>query len=219
MPGLLSNIFRNIALVFKGKNLLWQGIMIALTALLVISGADWWYYVVTRNTSVQSLGFMAGMLGFLVPIILVLVLVAVGDVLKNKYIKYAGYAAAQAGILGLAISSSYKVFTGRTGLPHNIITDTSEMFRFGIMRGGAFHGWQSSHTSVEFGLSIAICMLFPKKKLVWVIAISYAFLIGLGASVGFHWLSDFAAGIILGTTIGIVVGKSFLDKLGKTKPA
>lgn len=28
-----------------------------------------------------------------------------------------------------------------------------------------------------------------------------------GASVGFHWLSDFVAGAILGTLIGVIVGR------------
>jgi membrane-associated phospholipid phosphatase len=42
------------------------------------------------------------------------------------------------------------------------------------------------------------------------VAITYALYIGLGVSMTIHWFSDFAAGAIIGSAIGAVVGKSFL---------
>ena len=39
--------------------------------------------------------------------------------------------------------------------------------------------------------------------------IAYAFYIGISVSMTIHWFSDFAAGAIIGTVIGITVGKSF----------
>ena len=61
-------------------------------------------------------------------------------------------------------------------------------------------------------MSVALFKLYPENKTVRYGALLYALYIGLGASVGFHWFSDFLAGVILGSIIGISVGKSFLDK-------
>jgi len=41
------------------------------------------------------------------------------------------------------------------------------------------------------------------------VAILYAFYVGIGVSLTIHWFSDFAAGAIIGSVIGAVVGKSF----------
>jgi membrane-associated phospholipid phosphatase len=126
------------------------------------------------------------------------------------------YAVAQAGALGLALSSLYKVFTGRPG-PHHIsgLIDTSHIFRFGVLRGGAFQGWPSSHTSVAFAMSMALFMLYPEKKVLKYTALLYAIYIGIGVSATIHWFSDFTAGAIFGSCIGIVVGKSFYERYRK----
>ncbi len=213
MKNIAYQLQQTISRIFTGKNLFWQFVFIALTAILVLLGFDWWYYETTRNTILQIVGFSAGMLGFLIPIILAGLLLAS----RNKKMKVAGTATAQAGLLGLAISSLYKVFTGRVGLPHTAtLIDTSHQFQFGFLRGGAFQGWPSSHTTVAFAMSVALITLFPEKKRLRYWAIGYALFIGLGASVAFHWFSDFIAGIILGTVIGITVGKAFKKKLRNT---
>jgi membrane-associated phospholipid phosphatase len=206
--------FQNIIRIFHGKNLFWHVVFCVLTAILVLSGFDWWYYVASRNDTLQTIGFTAGMLGFLIPVFLVGFLWSQGKIQKSIRIKHASLAVAQAGILGWLISTTYKVFTGRVGLPHIAnAADISHMFQFGFYRGGAFQGWPSSHTSVAFAMSIALIMLFPEKRWLKYVALAYALYIGIGASVAFHWFSDFIAGAILGTLIGIVVGKSFAERL------
>ena len=42
-------------------------------------------------------------------------------------------------------------------------------------------------------------------------AITYALYIGIGVSMTIHWFSDFAAGAIVGSVIGTVVGRSFQE--------
>jgi len=37
----------------------------------------------------------------------------------------------------------------------------------------------------------------------------HAFYIGLSVSMTIHWFSDFVAGAIIGTLVGVVVGRSF----------
>ena len=212
MQTIFYKLPQNIARVFSGKNLLWHLLMIALTAALVLSGFDWWYFAHTHGTVLVTIGFSAALVGFLVPAIVPAAMYLRSKARGDLHMKNAVFAMIQAGALGLAISSSYKVFTGRTGLPRTILADTSEMFRFGFYRGGAFQGWPSSHTSVAFAMSFALIMMYPKNKLVKIVALAYALYIGLGVSVSIHWFSDFVAGAILGTLIGVIVGKQYLNK-------
>jgi hypothetical protein len=54
-----------------------------------------------------------------------------------------------------------------------------------------------------------LIMLWSKNKPLVTGALLYAFYIGLGVSVTIHWFSEFVAGAIIGSVIGIVVGRSF----------
>jgi membrane-associated phospholipid phosphatase len=88
-------------------------------------------------------------------------------------------------------------------------SDISHVFRFGFLRGGAFWGWPSSHTTIAFAMALTIFMITPKQRWVGCVAIIYALYVGLGVSVTIHWFSDFVAGAIIGSVIGVVVGRSF----------
>jgi membrane-associated phospholipid phosphatase len=60
-------------------------------------------------------------------------------------------------------------------------------------------------------MALAIWTLFPKNKIIRFIALAYAFYVGIGTAVSsIHWFSEFVAGAIIGSVIGIVVGKSYL---------
>jgi len=112
----------------------------------------------------------------------------------------------------------YKALTGRVHPPRLLIESTidiSQEFRFGFLRGGVFWGWPSSHTTMAFAMSITLLMLYPKNKIVRYLALIYALYIGFGVSISIHWFSDFVAGAIIGTVIGIVVGKSFRGDFAK----
>jgi hypothetical protein len=55
-------------------------------------------------------------------------------------------------------------------------------------------------------------MFYPKNKILVFFALLYAFYISLGVSVTIHWFSEFAAGTIIGSLIGTVVGRNFRTK-------
>ena len=95
----------------------------------------------------------------------------------------------------------------------NALTDTSHGFQFGFLKGGVFWGWPSSHTTVTFAMSVCLITLYPKNKLLMILALIYAFYVGLGVSVSIHWFSEFVAGAIIGSVVGRVVGRSFREKL------
>ena len=87
--------------------------------------------------------------------------------------------------------------------------DISREFHFGFLERGVFWGWPSSHTAVAFAMTAVLWILFPKRPLIWFFAIAYAFYVGIGVSVTIHWFSDFVAGAIIGSVIGITVARTY----------
>ncbi len=204
MPG---NILRS----FRGRNLLWHFLAIGATLLIVSSGFDWIYFEATRPFAGYL--FPAVKLGWRVPVIFPIALYIFGYIRKDLRAICGAYSTAQAGFIGLLVSSFYKAFTGRPGLRHSALTmtDTSREFHFGFLKGGIFFGWPSSHTAVAFAMSAALWTLYPGNKAVRCVALLYAFYIGVGVSMTIHWFSDFVAGAIIGTTIGATVGNVFQE--------
>ncbi len=206
---------RNVAWCFWGRNLLWQLAAIGLTYVSVTSGFDWAWFAFFRPTVVYWLAFVAGPVGALVPIFAPVILYAIGQQRKNERLANTSCALGQAAFIGWGISSLYKAFTGR--LPPQLPTlppnqDVSHFFDFGFFQQGIFWGWPSSHTTVAFAMAVAFVLLYPHFKKLKYWSFAYAAIIGLGASVSFHWFSDVAAGVILGSIIGTVVGNSFLRR-------
>ena len=121
----------------------------------------------------------------------------------------------QAAALGWIVSAVYKSITGRVQPDLlNIITDQSRNWNFGFLEHGVFWGWPSSHTTVAFAMVAAFIILLGKNRPVarW-LAIAYAFYIGIGVSFSIHWFSEFIAGAIIGTVVGVTVGKWWKKKL------
>lgn len=216
MKGPMRDFFytlpRNIFRSFWRRNLLWHFIAIVLTFLIVTSGFDWLYFRTTRPFARYL--FPAVILGWLVPMAFPFLSYIVGLVRRDRRAVRMAYAAAQAAVIGLFISSFYKAFTGRPGLRQAVhsMVDTSREFRFGFLKGGVFWGWPSSHTTVAFSMAAAVWQLYPDSKVMRGAALLYAAYVGIGVSMTIHWFSDFVAGMIIGTVIGVTVGKAFLER-------
>jgi membrane-associated phospholipid phosphatase len=213
---LFYKIGRNIAGCFRGYYLLFHILAAALTYVLMVSGFDWFYFTTLRNTSWYLFLFPAAVLGAFLPVLVPLLMLAIGKVRNNLRNINAAWGTGQAALLGLLISSSYKFFTGRIRPPFLLTASTpdiSQVFRFGLMKGGVFWGWPSSHTTVAFAAAIALVKLYPENKLVKILALACACYVGVGVSAGIHWFSDFVAGAIIGSVIGVVVGNSFRARL------
>ena len=133
---------------------------------------------------------------------------------RNVKASNTAYALGQSVLIGLLTAAFYKAFTGRLHPPRSLMpatVDSSREFRFGFMRGGVFWGWPSSHTTIAFAMAVSLMIIYPKNKIVRYLAALYALYIGFGVSVTIHWFSDVVAGSIIGTVIGLVVGKSFCN--------
>lgn len=225
MLGFFHDFFGNIKKIFWGKNLLWHLLAIGLTYVLVASGFDWFYFQATRSGSLRTIFFPAVEIGAFVPLFGIILFYIISAVRKSGRLVHTALALGQAALLGLLTSDFYKFFTGRPGPPARIAmqsvaggpgfrtqdftTDISQIFHFGFLRGGVFFGWPSSHTTIAFAMAVTLFILYRRNKFVRYASIIYALYIGIGVSVTIHWFSDFAAGIIFGSVIGAVVGKSF----------
>ncbi len=201
---------QDILKCFRGRNLLWQIAAILLTYLLVISGVDWKYYQYFQNSSLTTLFFSAALVGFLVPVFLPIIIYTAGSIKSNGFLLRLSFAIVEVEILSWLISFFYKMFTGRAHPEFGGLTDISQVFHFGISRGGIFWGWPSSHTAVAFALAALLATVYCSRYFWRTSFYLYAFYIGLSVAATIHWFSDFVAGAIIGTIIGQVVGKRFL---------
>lgn len=212
----LASVPKNFIRSFSGKNFFWHLAAIALTAAIVLFGFDWYYFLSVRGEWLNIIFFPGIIVGAILPILLPLGLVIVGRKSRNVVTAVYGWALMQAALLGWMISSLYKSVTGRVQPDlSNIIatTDQSRNWNFGFWEHGIFWGWPSSHTTVAFAMVVAFVVLLQGKRPAakW-LAIIYAFYIGIGVSFSIHWFSEFVAGAIIGTVIGVTVGKWWKDK-------
>jgi membrane-associated phospholipid phosphatase len=139
-------------------------IAITLTFILVTSGFDWLYFASTRNPILRSWMFPAAPIGGLVPIVLPLVLLAIGSIRRNAKASLAAWAVGQAELIGALVAAAYKAVTGRVHPSRGVGMDISHIFQFGFLRGGVFWGWPSSHTTIAFAMAVALFQLFPKQR-------------------------------------------------------
>jgi membrane-associated phospholipid phosphatase len=220
VSGLFYQMPRNFIAIFSGRNLLWHAAAIALTILIVASGGDWAYYRSTRAGTLFVLARPALGLGMLMPVLWPLAILVTGLASNNRCLTTTAWALGQASLLGYLITSCYKAITGRRPPPFHGhvgtlalggagLTDSSHGFQFGFLKGGIFWGWPSGHTTVAFSMALCLIMLYPKNKVIVFCALVYAFYVGLAVSVTIHWFSEFAAGALIGSVIGMPVGKSF----------
>jgi len=209
MKQFLATLPHNLIGCFASRKIVWHLIAIVFTVILVRSGFDWRYFLVTRSPELRHWMWPAVVLGMFLPMCLPVTVLAVGFIVRNAKITLTGWAVGQAEIIGALITAAYKAFTGRVHPPREVGTDISHVFQFGFLRGGVFWGWPSSHTTVAFAMAVTVCTLWPKRWWLGLVAILYAFYIGIGVSMTIHWYSDFVAGAIIGSAVGMVVGKSF----------
>jgi membrane-associated phospholipid phosphatase len=204
-----STLSRNVIECFRGRLLVWHLVAICLTAALVLSGSDWQYFQWTRSPILRSWLWPAVPIGGLLPIVLPLTLLVLGGVTRSAQTRLSAWAISQAEVIGPIVAAGYKALTGRAHPAHGVGTDLTHVFKFGLLRGGVFWGWPSSHTTIAFAMAVTVFRLFPRQKWLGYLAIGYAFYIGLGVSMTIHWFSDFVAGALIGTVVGVVVGTRF----------
>jgi|SRR6185369_8886145 len=213
---IFSHLLENIRTIFSGYRLIGHFTAIMLTYIFVTSGFDWNYLTTAPAYLSRTYFFPALFLGTLFPVLVPLVLYIWGKITEDREVKATAFAVGQAALLGSLISSFYKAITGRIP-PHVLRTaenalptvDISHGFQFGFFRGGIFWGWPSSHTTIAFAMAVAFTYLFARKGKWAYLALLYALYVGVAVSFTIHWFSEFIAGAIIGSIIGMVVARSF----------
>lgn len=227
MPGLLHRLPRNVLTIFSGRKLFWHALAILLTLLIVESGFDWTWYLWTRGEIFLWLSRPAIILGGLIPILGIPSILLAGWITKNQSFRTSGWALGQAALLGWLVSSGYKAFTGRIPPPFTLrfhgepmnqsaLVDTSHGFQLGFLHGGIFWGWPSGHTTVAFAMTTCLIAMCTRQGRWRHLLLLYPLYVGLAVSATIHWFSEFAAGVIIGSVIGTVVGNSYKSP---SKPA
>lgn len=210
----MKNFITIIQRCYSWKNIALQVLAVALTYFIVTSGFDWYWFAHTRGTLLQDWLFPAAIIGGLLPILIPITFFWVGKARKNARAMTLGYATMQAALAGLLISSFYKIFTGRIPPPFDssnpLAVDISRQFNFGFLREGLIWGWPSSHTTVAFAVAVTLFILYKNRLLIKYGALFVALYIGIGVSTNIHWFSEFVAGVIIGSIIGVAVGKTFI---------
>lgn len=208
----LNRLPQRLLLPYRGYFWMWHIIAIGVTAVLVLSGFDWWFFQNTRNGLFYALIMVSGIGGFFVPIFLPIILYVWGKRHKNKNYMRIAAAVAQATIISWIIVAVYKTFTGRIQ-PEYLTTfntiDTSTIFRFGFFQHGIFWGWPSHHTVVVVAAATVLC-LAVRKLSIRVSIIVWAIIVSAGAAIGYHWFSDVIAGILIGVVTGVVIWRDFV---------
>ena len=129
---------------------------------------------------------------------------------------FSGLARATVNVGGTAGKIIEKITQAAANTATDAVANTSGAWQFGFLRGGVFWGWPSSHTMVASAMGAAIFALFPDHKYARWLGLVWALYVGLSISVSIHWFSEFVAGAIMGTVVGLAIGKAFL---AYTRPA
>src|ERR1017187_2576528 len=107
MKQFLVTLPHNFISCFTGWKIVWHVIAILLTVVLVLSGFDWRYYLVTHDPVLRSWMEPAVVIGGLLPIALPLFLLVTGFIIQNSRTIMTGWAVGQAALLSSLISSAY----------------------------------------------------------------------------------------------------------------
>lgn len=195
---------------YAGGMWVFHALAFAATAAIVLSGTDWSFYLATRHPAWGGLVALAGIGGFFLPLILPAAMYLRGRARKDARLMRVATTFAEASLAAWLIIAAYKTLTGRiqpdvTGLA--LMTDVSRGFQFGVFRNGIFWGWPSHHTGVAFAGAIVLYQSL-RGRFARVAPVIWAAIVGAGAAVGFHWLSDVVAGVLVGSATGYGVWRT-----------
>lgn len=186
-----------------------------LTAAIVWSGLDWSYFVWVQTDGPRNLLRPADRAGYFIPVLVPVLFLLGAALFRSWHILRLALASAGAAVLGLAGSMAIKALSGRASPPHHTFgdalqsADNSAGFHFGFMNERLIGGWPSSHATVHFAVAFALFILWAGRPVLQTIPLLVAMCIGLGVTLGYHWLSDMVAGACLGAAIGLTIGWQF----------
>jgi len=227
--GPFDHLGSNFVDSFVGMNLLWHGLAIGGTVVMVatdwdgdIQGYFW------KNKSVLGDDFATGALigGMFTPVLIPVTTWGIGHMSDDHELASGSAAALQSVGITFLVTTVLKLLTdrvaplknGRRDEGENWMTRTDDARDFGFnpfaFRGGFF--WPSGHTATHMALASSLVAFFHEQ--VWLPFVAYPVvaIIGLAMIEGdHHWASDVLAGAFIGHAIGWTVGKRFRRQYDK----
>lgn len=217
MPHPWTRVLCNTQDAFSHENLALQVATIPISFELSRSGADHEVRVfLAENVAFKPFSRAMVLAGYFVVPASALLLYGAGLVLRDRKLAGAGAAAVQALALSFAATTVLKVMTGRPYPNHGGSGRDPERLQHPEWaqewKGPtlANQAWPSGHTATAVALASSLTSYYVETR--W---LQYALYPAAGA-MGFamlsgehHWLSDVAAGAVLGFTIGSTVGENF----------
>ena len=199
--------------------LLGIAVSVVLTWIFVRSGLDWAYFVLIQKLPLFGALIAADGFGYIFPVLYVAGLFLAARRAPQKGYGAAGFAVLISVALALDVSMTLKAITGRVSPPHHAYgaalanADNSDAFNFGWMNLSILGGWPSSHATVAFAITVSLMVVLPRARGLHLITLCLAVFTGLGVTFGFHWLSEFASGALIGASIGLWVGSVFAARI------
>jgi len=231
--GVFDRLGSNLIDSFVGINLLWHGLAVGGTAVMVATDWDgdiqrsFW-----NGGEVFGDDFAMGTLvvGSFTPAIIPATSWIIGLTSEDDKLASGSAAALQAVGSTFVVTTVLKILTDRVapmknGVPdeeEEFITRTDDASDFGFnpfsLRGGFF--WPSGHTASHMALASALVAFYHEE--IWLPFIAYPVVavIGLAMIEGdHHWASDVLAGAFIGHSIGWTIGKRFRQRFDKLADA
>ena len=211
-----TDLFRNAAAVFSGNNAWMHLSAVTGTFLIIQSGLDYRVHnFFVRNTGFEKYSQTGVHIGSKLPALLSVGLLGWGLISPSSRTIAAGSAVLQSFLLATATTGVLKALTGRPG-PDPVLYDgigASATFRFGILRGGVFHGWPSGHMLSNTAAVTSLLHFFNRSTLLHIVGAAYlGYLFVSVTSHGkatMHWFSETISGSLMGYAIGSTVGTRF----------
>ena len=216
-----TGLGRHVGKSFWGWNLALHLTAVAQTALVSSQGVDYGVRdTFARHTTWGMTAYPAVILGTIGPVGLIGGLYAKGTWGGNSETLGAAYAVLQANAVTLAYVTVLKLTTGRPPPKDELVgpvagdmSELSSTFRFGINRGGVFHGWPSGHVAATMATCSSLVAYYPDSlalKLVSIASVAYMmFSVSSFDGGSMHWFSDAIAGALMAYPIGTAVGAGF----------
>jgi len=204
--------------LIQPKYWLVYGAMVLSTYVLVVSGWDYQYFLWTQKYLPRPLLLITDTLGYVVPVLVPAVLFGYAWLRRDARYTLLAQAMITATAVAWVLSTFLKAISGRESPPHlhqgatQLLADTSANFTIGFSTEQLLGGWPSSHATVLMAMATTLVLLTPSSWRIRIVAYGIALSIGVGVSFGWHWLSEFVAGTLLGVTIGKVVALAYKSK-------
>lgn len=215
-----SNLGKNTLKSFTGNNALLHLGGIVATYGIIKSDVD--YNIHNYFSANRDLYYTASTpavyIGYTVPVCLGIGLYSFGYFKDKPKIAAAGCAVLQASLVAFSENCILKTFTGRPNPDPYIytkLTDQSDVFKFGFMRGGVHYGWPSGHMAVTTAVVSSLSSFYFDNRTIKIVSWAtwgYMFF-GVLSHDGntMHWSSDIVGGCMMGFAIGNTIGQNFRE--------